>query len=148
MDEPLLSEQLWPEPEWREVSRQLEQLSPDQLRRVVVTVARAAVSVAGADAPQLTATLDALGAGDATAADFERAADAAERYDEVAWKAEERGQDAEYALQFRRARAAAAVSEALGPKSRESVERVLYEALHALDADGAALFTAIAAGRS
>ena len=51
----------------------------------------------------------------------------AERYDEAAWAAQDRGSDAEYESFFRRARAASAVAFA----HREDAGNAVYEAAHA-----------------
>ncbi len=51
----------------------------------------------------------------------------AERYDEAAWAAQDRGSDAEYEVFYRRARAAAAVAFA----HREDAGNAVYEAAHA-----------------
>ena len=121
-----------------ELSRLIEAADADQQRRIAAKAAEAALAAVPIDQPELAAALVDLRSGRRGGAGARSAEALAERLDETAWDVQDGVDDgsadvAEYDVAYRRARAASALSFALGADPREAALEAAYETEAATD---------------
>ena len=125
-----LTAQLWPEPEWRIRSDQLDRLTDPQKRELAVDVAAAAAEAALADDPRKQELVDHT-------TTEHRLLEIEQALDGEAWDAQDAGDEQTYIRRFREARCASAAIAARLDRADEALPRVLYEVRHALRDDRA-----------
>lgn len=127
----ILPPQLWTEPAWRDVDAELAQQDPEERRRRAQAVAGLAVQRAEVSDDEVVSALSREKFNEQALSELEQ------RYDEEAFDAQDRGDQATYDAAFTRAQAVATVLMLSKPHADEALREAMYEARNAIDDDQA-----------